>query len=89
MWEVELLASRAQTSSGGVGRALFLQARGWLSCTVVFYNVENDISCVVHSDHFTFEGAGPDLLWIAQKMKSWFEIKVRASWGRKGETINM
>jgi hypothetical protein len=44
------------------------------SCTVVFYNAERDISCVVHGDDFTFEGAGPDLLWIAGEMKSWFEI---------------
>ena len=51
------------------------------TCTVVFYNAERDISCVVHGDDFTFEGAGPDLLWIAGEMKNWFEIKVRALLG--------
>ena len=33
---------------------------------------------VVCGDDFTFCGGGPELLWIAEKMKSWFEIKVRA-----------
>ena len=32
---------------------------------------------------FTFEGEGPALLWITEKMKSWFEIKVRALLGPK------
>ena len=40
------------------------------SCTVVFYNADRDISCVVHGDDFTFDGAGPALLWIAVEMKS-------------------
>ncbi len=53
------------------------------SCTVAFYNAERDISCVVHGDGFTFEGSGPDLLWIAGEMKSWFEIKVRALFGAR------
>ena len=52
-----------------------------LTCAVVFYHAERDISCVVHGDDFTFEGEGPDLLWITEKMKSWFEIKVRALLG--------
>ena len=33
---------------------------------------------VVHGDDFTFEGFGPDLVWIADVMRSWFAIKVRA-----------
>ena len=53
-----------------------------LICTVVFYNAEKDISCVVHGDDFIFEGGGPGLLWITEKMKgSWFEIKVTALLG--------
>ena len=36
---------------------------------------------VVHGDDFNFCGGGPELLWIAEKMKSWFEIKVRALLG--------
>ena len=69
-----------------MGGALFRQAGGeWfkrgLTCVVVFYHAERDISLVVHGDDFTFEGFGPDLLWISEKMKSWFEIKVRALLG--------
>ena len=48
---------------------------------MVFYNAEKDISCVVHGDDFTFEGGGPELLWITEKMTSWFEIKVRGLLG--------
>ena len=36
---------------------------------------------MVHGDDFTFEGSGPDLLWIAEKMKSWYEIRVTALLG--------
>ena len=46
-----------------------------VTCVVVFYHAETDISLVVHGDYFTFEGFGPDLLWITELMKSWFEIK--------------
>ena len=52
-----------------------------LTCAVVFYHAERDISCVVHGDDFSFEGGGAELLWITEKMKSWFEIKVRALLG--------
>ena len=52
-----------------------------LTCVVVFYHAEKDISLVVHGDDFTFEGFGPDLVWIADLMRSWFEIKVRALLG--------
>ena len=60
-----------------------------LTCVVVFHHAEKDISCVVHGDDFTFEGGGPELLWITEKMKSWFEIKVRALLGQKMETTSM
>ena len=33
----------------------------WLTCVVVFYHAERDISLVVHGDDFTFEGSGPEL----------------------------
>ena len=49
-----------------------------VTCVVVFYHAERDISLVVHGDDFTFE---PDLLWITELMKSWFEIKVTALLG--------
>ena len=29
-------------------------------------------------DDFAFCGGGPELLWITEKMQSWFEVKVRA-----------
>ena len=49
-----------------------------LTCAVVFYNAEKDIACVVHGDDFTLCAGGPELLWIAENMKSWFEIQVGA-----------
>ena len=52
-----------------------------LTCAVVSYHAENDISCVCHGDDFAFEGGGPELLWITEKMKSWFEMKARALLG--------
>ena len=44
-----------------------------LTCAGVFYHAERDISCVVHGDDFAFEGGGPELLWLTEKMKSWFD----------------
>ena len=53
---------------------------------VVFYHLERDIALAVHGDDFAFCGGGPDLLWITEKMKSWFEIKVRALlWPEEGD----
>ena len=46
-----------------------------LICAVVFYNAEKHIYCVVHGVDFAFCSGGPELLWINEKMKSWFEIK--------------
>ena len=48
---------------------------------VVFYHEEKDLSCVVHGDDFTFEGEAEDLKWIAEKMKEWFEVKIRGLLG--------
>ncbi len=48
------------------------------SCGVVFYHPTRDISCVVHGDDFAFCGLEEDLEWIHDKMKGWFEIKLRA-----------
>ena len=36
-----------------------------VSCGVVFYHPERDISCVVHGDDFSFGGLEEDLVWIA------------------------
>eukprot|EP00973_Karenia_brevis_P054552 7580723-Karenia_brevis.AAC.1 len=52
-----------------------------VSCGVVFYHAKRDISLVVHGDDFTFCGLSEDLKWIKGLMKSWFEIKVRATLG--------
>ena len=54
-----------------------------------FYHAEKDISFVVHGDDFTFCGGGPELLWIVEKMKSWFEIKVRALLGQGSGMISL
>ena len=52
-----------------------------LSCGVVFFHPIRDISVVVHGDDFTFCGLEGDLKWILEKMKSWFEIKLRGILG--------
>ena len=48
---------------------------------MVFYNPENDVSCVCHGDDFTLVGEEGDLRELAEKMATWFEIKVRALMG--------
>jgi hypothetical protein len=53
-----------------------------VSCGVVFYHKEKDLSVVVHGDDFTFCGVEEDLLWIKELMEEWFEIKVRAILGQ-------
>ena len=52
-----------------------------VSCGVVFYHEERDISLAVHGDDFTFCGLEEDLIWITGLMESWFEIKVRGVLG--------
>ena len=52
-----------------------------LHSPVVFYHEAKDLSCVVHGDDFTFEGEAEDLGWIAEKMKEWFEVKMRGILG--------
>ena len=52
-----------------------------LSCGVVFYHEERDVSLAVHGDDFTFCGLEEDLMWIKELMVSWFDIKVRALLG--------
>ena len=48
---------------------------------VAFWHPERDLLCIVHGDDFTFSGDEGDLRWIAEKMKQWFELKVRALLG--------
>ena len=55
-------------------------ARG-AACPVIFYHPDRDLSLAVHGDDFTFCGIEKDLHWITEKMKGWFEIKVRATFG--------
>ena len=52
---------------------------------VVFFHPGKDLSCVVHGDDFTFEGEAEDLKWITQKMKEWFEVKIRGTLGPEDE----
>ncbi len=51
------------------------------SHSVCIFHELRELRVVVHGDDFTFEGTGPDLLWITEKMKSWFEIEVMALLG--------
>ena len=52
-----------------------------VSCGVVFYHPERDISLAVHGDDFIFCGLREDLCWIRDLMGEWFEIKVRGFYG--------
>ena len=56
-----------------------------VSCGVVFYHAERDLSLAVHGDDFTFCGGEEDLFWTRDLMANWFEIKVR---GILGEGID-
>ena len=52
-----------------------------VGCSVVFYNAEKDLSCGVIGDDFTFCGYEEDLKEMAELMRTWFAIKVRAVLG--------
>jgi hypothetical protein len=56
----------------------FTRGRG---CGVLFVHHLRDLQCVVHGDDFTFCGLQEDIEWITTLMKTWFEIKVRATLG--------
>ena len=48
---------------------------------MVFHEPTRDITVVCHGDDFTCVGDDEDLQWLAEEMKKWFEIKVRAVLG--------
>eukprot|EP00973_Karenia_brevis_P056596 7873009-Karenia_brevis.AAC.1 len=52
-----------------------------VSCGVVFYHPQRDLSLVAHCNDFTFCGLDEDLRWIRGLTESWIEIKVRAVLG--------
>ena len=52
-----------------------------LTCGVVFYHPELDVSMAVHGDDFTFCGVQEELDWIKGLMESWFEVKIRGILG--------
>ena len=54
-------------------------------CGVLFYRPVRDLQCVAHGDDFTFCGLENDLDWITELIKTWFEIKVRATLGPDDE----
>eukprot|EP00973_Karenia_brevis_P017291 2372554-Karenia_brevis.AAC.1 len=58
-----------------------IRFRRGVSCGVVFYHKERDISLVVHGHDFTFCGVEKDSKWIRSHMESLYEIKVRAILG--------
>ena len=47
----------------------------------VFYNPVSGIRCVVHGDDFTLTGGRQALDEITEKMRSWYQIKVRGTLG--------
>eukprot|EP00973_Karenia_brevis_P082908 11496136-Karenia_brevis.AAC.2 len=52
-----------------------------ISCGVVFYHRERNISLAVHGDDFTCCGLDKNLRWARSHMESWYEIKVSAILG--------
>jgi len=50
--------------------------------------VDKQLEGVVHGDDFTFLGFEEDLLILAEKMASWFEIKVRGIVGPEASDMN-
>jgi hypothetical protein len=61
-----------------------LQREGFIrgvASPVAFWNEALDVSCLVHGDDFTFVGRNADLDAIENKMREWYEIKVKARLG--------
>ena len=54
---------------------------------MVFYHEPRDLLCVCLGHDFTLVGE-EYLLWIATKMRKWFEIKVRALLGPEANDDN-
>jgi hypothetical protein len=52
-----------------------------LSTPVIYFHEARDIACEVHGDDFTFSAETEELEWIIEKMKVWFEVKVRGILG--------
>ena len=52
-----------------------------LATPVSFYCADRDLSLVVHGDDFTFVGEDAELDWVEERMKEWYEVKVRARLG--------
>jgi hypothetical protein len=50
---------------------------------VSFYDPASDVSCLVHGDDFTFVGERAALDFVEDKMKSWYELKVKARLGEE------
>ena len=48
------------------------------SAPTVFHNFEKGCTCVVHGDDFTILGTENVLKWIEDKLRTWYEIKLRA-----------
>ena len=52
-----------------------------LTCGVVFYHPQMDVSMAVHGDDFTFCGLEQYLWTVKRWMDEWFEVKVRGRLG--------
>ena len=51
------------------------------ACPVIFYHPDRHFVCTVQCDDFTFCGVDEHLEGIAEKMREWFETKVRGTLG--------
>ena len=54
--------------------------RGTMS-PVSFWNESKEVACLVHGDDFTFVGDDAGLDVVEEKMKEWYEVKVKARMG--------
>eukprot|EP00973_Karenia_brevis_P061600 8566220-Karenia_brevis.AAC.1 len=64
-----------------IGKFESIGVKRGVSCGVVFYQGERDISLVVHGDDLTFCGTDRDFKWVRKHMEEWCEIAVRAILG--------
>jgi hypothetical protein len=51
------------------------------SAPTVFFRPTTRCRCVVHGDDFTFSGYGDELKEVADKMREWYDLKVRGVLG--------
>jgi hypothetical protein len=61
-----------------------------IAAATVFYNADTQVRIVVHGDDFTLLGYEHDLDAVTKEMKSWYELKVRATLGgEQGDDVEV